>query len=239
MVLEPDTEWCASGDVGPQGWWIVRSHIGWKEERYIPYKSVKTSPQQMRFKTVKLTAIRNKPKPTISASGGVGLLQSVLLTLLSVSIFMLVFPLNLMFKTANKHYSKEAECIFNTAAVSVSSISSSHSVRVWPLLRPMSNQQERVCLQVFSCSSGLSLSTAFTTLFFHDTEKWVWYWTCRLLSSFHVWYLSPSTSAHFWWSERRHRWHIRCLATSRHALFLALAILFFMILSLRETSLEF
>ena len=32
----------------------------------------------MRFKTVRLTVIRNKPKQTISASGGLGLLQMVL-----------------------------------------------------------------------------------------------------------------------------------------------------------------
>ena len=32
----------ASKDVGSQRGWIVRSHIGWREERSILYKSVKT-----------------------------------------------------------------------------------------------------------------------------------------------------------------------------------------------------
>ena len=55
-----DISWCASEDVGsqggwtsdsvpvrilgPQGRWIVRSHIGWRGERNIPYKGVETSP---------------------------------------------------------------------------------------------------------------------------------------------------------------------------------------------------
>ena len=33
MVLEPDTERCASEDAGPQGRWIVRSYIGWRREQ--------------------------------------------------------------------------------------------------------------------------------------------------------------------------------------------------------------
>ena len=51
----------------------MRSHIGWRGERNIPYKGVETSPYQTRFKTVRLTAIRNEPTRTISASGGLGL----------------------------------------------------------------------------------------------------------------------------------------------------------------------
>ena len=35
---------CASEDAGSQGGWIVRSHVGWRGERNIPYKGVKTSP---------------------------------------------------------------------------------------------------------------------------------------------------------------------------------------------------
>ena len=53
----------------------MRSHIGWRGERIIPYKGVETSPQQMRFKTVRPTTIRNGPKQTISTSGGLELLQ--------------------------------------------------------------------------------------------------------------------------------------------------------------------
>ena len=44
IVSEPVTERCASEDAGPQGGWIVRSHIGWRRERSIPYKGVETSP---------------------------------------------------------------------------------------------------------------------------------------------------------------------------------------------------
>ena len=44
MVLELDTGQCASEDVGLQGEWIVRSHIGWRGERRIPYKGVQISP---------------------------------------------------------------------------------------------------------------------------------------------------------------------------------------------------
>ena len=42
MVLERDTGQCASEDAGPQGGWIVRSHIGWREELNIPYKGMET-----------------------------------------------------------------------------------------------------------------------------------------------------------------------------------------------------
>ena len=55
----------------PEGRWIVRSHIGWGGERSIRYKGVETS----RFKTVRMTAIRNEPKRTISTSGGFELLH--------------------------------------------------------------------------------------------------------------------------------------------------------------------
>ena len=62
MVLEPDTGLCASEDNGPQEGWIVRSHIDWRGERNISYKSVETSLYQTRLKTVRLTAICNGPK---------------------------------------------------------------------------------------------------------------------------------------------------------------------------------
>ena len=38
--------------LGTEGGWIVRSHIGWREERNILYKGVETSPKQTRFKTL-------------------------------------------------------------------------------------------------------------------------------------------------------------------------------------------
>ena len=44
MVLESDTGWCASEETGSSRGWIVKSHIGWREERNIPYKGVETSP---------------------------------------------------------------------------------------------------------------------------------------------------------------------------------------------------
>ena len=47
----------------------MRSNIGWRGERSIPYKSVET---------VKLTVIRNGLKRTISASGGLYILLSLL-----------------------------------------------------------------------------------------------------------------------------------------------------------------
>ena len=56
----------------------MRSHIGWREEQNILYKSVETSTH---FKTVRLTTIRHGPKRTISVSGKLGLLQEILLTI--------------------------------------------------------------------------------------------------------------------------------------------------------------
>ena len=34
IVLEPNTEGCASEDIGPQRGWIVRSYIGWRGEGF-------------------------------------------------------------------------------------------------------------------------------------------------------------------------------------------------------------
>ena len=48
----------------------MRPHIGWRWVRSISYKGVEASPKQMRFKIVRLISIRNGPKRTISASGG-------------------------------------------------------------------------------------------------------------------------------------------------------------------------
>ena len=43
MVPEPVTGRCANEDAGPQGGWIVRSHISWRGKQSIPYKSLETS----------------------------------------------------------------------------------------------------------------------------------------------------------------------------------------------------
>ena len=56
----------------------MRSHIGWRGERSIPYKGVETSPQQTRVKIVRLTVIRNGIKRTISTSCGLGLLPTMM-----------------------------------------------------------------------------------------------------------------------------------------------------------------
>ena len=53
------------------------NHIGRGGERNIPYKSVKTSPQQTRFKTLRGIPLRENPKRTIIASGGLKRLQMV------------------------------------------------------------------------------------------------------------------------------------------------------------------
>ena len=45
MVLELGTGRCVSEDARlRRGGWIVRSYIGWKGERSIPYEGVETSP---------------------------------------------------------------------------------------------------------------------------------------------------------------------------------------------------
>ena len=74
MVSEPDTERCAT--LGSQG--VDYEILHWLErERNIPYKGVETSPVRHVLKIVRLTMIRSRPKRTISASGGLELLQMV------------------------------------------------------------------------------------------------------------------------------------------------------------------
>ena len=75
IVPELDIERCASEDARPPRRWIVRYHIGWRGERNILYKGVKTSPQYTCFKTMRMKAIRNGSKWTISTSNGLGPLQ--------------------------------------------------------------------------------------------------------------------------------------------------------------------
>ena len=55
----------------------MRSHIGWGGERNILYMGVETSPYQTRFKNLEGKLERESSKRTISASGGLGLLQMV------------------------------------------------------------------------------------------------------------------------------------------------------------------
>ena len=43
MVLESDIRRCAREDPGSPRGWIVRSYVGCREERNIPYKGVETS----------------------------------------------------------------------------------------------------------------------------------------------------------------------------------------------------
>ena len=75
MVSKVGTERCANEDAGlRRERWIVRSHIWLEGERNIVYKSENFSLIDV-FKTVMLTAIRNGPKRTISASGGLVLLH--------------------------------------------------------------------------------------------------------------------------------------------------------------------
>ena len=53
----------------------MRSHIGWRGERSIPYKGVETSSPQTRFKNLEGKPERESPKKTKSASGGLGPLR--------------------------------------------------------------------------------------------------------------------------------------------------------------------
>ena len=75
MVSKPDTEWCVSEDAVPSKWWIVRSHINWREKRSI-IRVWKPHTSKHVIKTVRLTTIRNGSKRTISANSGFGLLRN-------------------------------------------------------------------------------------------------------------------------------------------------------------------
>ena len=75
MVSEPNARRCASKDARPPRGVDCEIPHQLERERSIPYKGVETSSLQARFKTVRLTAIRNESKQTISISGGSGLLQ--------------------------------------------------------------------------------------------------------------------------------------------------------------------
>ena len=55
--------------LGPEGGWIVRSHIGWGGKRNIVYKGVETFPKHTRYKNLKKKLERESSKRTISASG--------------------------------------------------------------------------------------------------------------------------------------------------------------------------
>ena len=63
----------AARTLGPEGGWIVRSHIDCGGERNILYMGVESSPLQTRFKNLEGKLERESPKRIISASGGLGL----------------------------------------------------------------------------------------------------------------------------------------------------------------------
>ena len=58
--------------LGPNGGWIVRSHIGWRGERSIFYKGVETSPYKTCFKNIEGKPERKNPKKTTSISSELG-----------------------------------------------------------------------------------------------------------------------------------------------------------------------
>ena len=51
--------------------------MNWREERNILYKGVKASPQQTCFRNLEKKPETESPNRTITASGGLGLLQMV------------------------------------------------------------------------------------------------------------------------------------------------------------------
>ena len=55
----------------------MRSHIGWRVKQIILYKGVETSLYKTSFKNLEGKPEWENPKRTISASGGLGLLQMV------------------------------------------------------------------------------------------------------------------------------------------------------------------
>ena len=56
--------------LGSEGRWIARSYIGRRGERSIIYKSLETSPLQMRFKNLEGKLEKESSKRTISTSNG-------------------------------------------------------------------------------------------------------------------------------------------------------------------------
>ena len=72
MVSKLDTGRCANEDVGFSREGAMDCEIPYRLERDISFKVVETSP---RFKTVRLTTIRNELKWTIYASSRLGLFK--------------------------------------------------------------------------------------------------------------------------------------------------------------------
>ena len=61
------------GQCPPDWRWIVRSHVGWREgNKTFIIRVWKPLFNRRVLKPMKLMAIRNEPKQTISASGGLG-----------------------------------------------------------------------------------------------------------------------------------------------------------------------
>ena len=75
LVSEPDTKRCASEDAGPRrGVDCDPTSVGKGNEAFF-IKGVETSPQNTHFKNLEVKPERENRKRTISASGGIGLLQ--------------------------------------------------------------------------------------------------------------------------------------------------------------------
>ena len=55
----------------------MRSHVSWRGERNIFYKGIETSPSRTHFKNLERKPKRESAKKTVSASGGLRLLQMV------------------------------------------------------------------------------------------------------------------------------------------------------------------
>ena len=58
--------------LGPEGGWIVMSHIGWGGEQTTIYKGVETFPYHTSFKVLRGSSKGKSPKRIISARGGSG-----------------------------------------------------------------------------------------------------------------------------------------------------------------------
>ena len=61
----------------------MRSLIGWGGERNTLYKGVETSPEQIRFKNFEGKPERENPMRIITASGGLGPLERIVMELSS------------------------------------------------------------------------------------------------------------------------------------------------------------
>lgn len=68
--------------------------------------------------------------------------------------------------SADKHNAKKAECVFHTAPVPISPISSSNPLCLRPCGGPMPHQEKCLCIQIFSCCLGTKLLTLLSFILF-------------------------------------------------------------------------